>query len=307
MSDTLDVKGPHQLLRKRYDDQKGAWVYLTEVRNATGYKANSAVDALALSLWPSRGIELHGHEIKVSRSDWLKELKDVHKSQPVQRYCDRWWLVVADPEIVQPGELPPMWGFMAVKGGRLVAVKEAPKLDREPWDPTFVAAVFRGFMKDIDRGWVRKDIHAKLERELADLEPEIQRRVDEVLERRQRQNENSEDKQLRADLKTFEEVTGREIRRFGGRRMGDLVNIAEVLQGVGHPHVLNHLCNGVEITLSKLRAAQAALGDYSDPEQLAVAIAKAAARVCTCQEGTVGQRCATTEKWVSFDCPVHGR
>jgi hypothetical protein len=304
----IEIKSPHALLRKRYDDQKGAWVYLTEVRNATGYKANSAVDALALSLWPSRGIELHGHEIKVSRGDWLRELKDVTKSQPIQRYCDRWWLVVGDPDIVQPGELPPTWGLMAVKGGRLVAVKEAPKLEREEWSPTFVAAFFRGFMKDIDHGWVRKDIHAKLEQQLRDLDPEIEARVQERLAQERRRSEDGANERLRESLARFEEVVGQPLDRYNGERLGELVKLAQVIRDAGAHRTLTYAINQAELVVGRLRAAQTAM-EVMNPDNLTPAAIAAAARAasCTCEEGTVGQRCATTQKWVSFDCPVHGR
>lgn len=293
-------KGPHALLRKRYDDQRGAWVYLTEVRNATGYKANSAVDALALSLWPSRGIELHGHEIKVSRSDWLRELKDVRKSQPIQRYCDRWWLVVGDPDIVQPGELPPTWGLMVVRGGRLVAVKEAPKLEREEWSPTFVAAFFRGFMKDIENGWVRKDVHAKLEQQLRNLDPEIEERVKERLAQERRHSEDGDNERLRASLAKFEEVVGQPLDRYNGERLGELVNLARVIKDAGAHRTLRYAIDQAERVVGSLRAAEMAMQEM-DSAKLAAALA------CTCREGTVGKRNDTTQKWVSFECPVHGR
>jgi len=32
-----------------------------------------------MDLWPSGGLEIHGHEVKVSRSDWLRELKEPEK------------------------------------------------------------------------------------------------------------------------------------------------------------------------------------------------------------------------------------
>ena len=51
-----------------------AYAFFEEVRAQTGYAAGGSADGLALSLWPSRGIELHGFEVKVSRSDWLREL-----------------------------------------------------------------------------------------------------------------------------------------------------------------------------------------------------------------------------------------
>ena len=48
-----------------------AWAFFPAVRNAAGFDANRTADGIAMSLWPSRGLEVYGFEIKVSRGDWL--------------------------------------------------------------------------------------------------------------------------------------------------------------------------------------------------------------------------------------------
>ena len=50
-------------------------------------------DAVAMNLFPSRGLALHGFEIKVSKSDFKSEIENPEKSVPVQQYCDHWWIV----------------------------------------------------------------------------------------------------------------------------------------------------------------------------------------------------------------------
>lgn len=118
---------------------------LFEVPDATGTHKTRTADALAMSLWPSRGVTLSGFEIKVSRTDWVKELKDPSKAEAIARYCDYWYLVVSDREIVQPGELPPAWGlFMPGKAGKLKLVKEPTRLEAPvPIGRSFLAAIFR--------------------------------------------------------------------------------------------------------------------------------------------------------------------
>lgn len=59
----------------------------------------------------SRGRGIDAHELKVSRSDWLRELDDPAKADAWWPYCTRWW-VVAPPGIVRDGELPAGWGLM---------------------------------------------------------------------------------------------------------------------------------------------------------------------------------------------------
>ena len=82
-----------KLLREKYKAPE--YAYLTEVRNATGYsRRDTYADGIAMSLWPSRGLEVMGFEIKVSRSDLLQELRALNKSAPIQKYCDRWHLVL---------------------------------------------------------------------------------------------------------------------------------------------------------------------------------------------------------------------
>ena len=99
-----------ELLRKRYPSQ--AWALMWEVGDATGARHSRWADALAMSLWPTHGLRLHGFEIKVSRGDWLRELKDPSKAEAIAQYCDHWWLVTADDSIAKKEELPPNWGWM---------------------------------------------------------------------------------------------------------------------------------------------------------------------------------------------------
>jgi hypothetical protein len=96
-----------------------------------------------MSLWPSRGLELHGVEIKVSRQDWLKELSDPAKADSIARYMDRWWLAIGDESIVQPGELPAPWGLLVFSGDKMVCKAEAARLTPEPLNRDFVAALLR--------------------------------------------------------------------------------------------------------------------------------------------------------------------
>lgn len=67
----------------------------------------------------------HGHEVKVSRSDWLRELADPGKAETFNQYMHYWWLV-ATPGVVKD-DLPEDWGLMVLHAsGRLVKVVDAP-------------------------------------------------------------------------------------------------------------------------------------------------------------------------------------
>ena len=100
------------------------------------------------------GLLLHGHEVKVTRSDWLTELRDPLKAEAIKRYCDRWWLVAADKAIVRD-DLPDGWGLMVPdKTGRLRTIRRAPVLSPEPMPTAFRASLLRATQKTAARrGW----------------------------------------------------------------------------------------------------------------------------------------------------------
>lgn len=131
-------------LERRYPQAQSAYAILYEVGNGSGMRCNRHCDALVMSLWPSRGIHLAGFEFKASRSDWLKEYADPAKADAIQRYCDYWWLAVADKDIVKEGELPENWGLMYLDSrGSLTTHKPAPKLSPVPMDRDMLAAIMR--------------------------------------------------------------------------------------------------------------------------------------------------------------------
>lgn len=133
------------LLRERY--AAPAWAFLEEVRNGTGYgRTVRTADALAMSLYPSAGLHLHGFEIKVSRADWLRELKAPDKADEISRYCNFWW-IVAPPDVVQVAELPPKWGLM-LAGKKLRVEVAAPALEPQPPSLPMLAAIMRAFWSD---------------------------------------------------------------------------------------------------------------------------------------------------------------
>ena len=206
-----------ELLRQRF--AAPAYAYLEEVRNGTGFgreKVRTA-DALAYSTWPSRGLELHGVEVKISRSDWVRELEDPDKSAPIQKFCDRWWLAIADEKILAPGELPPTWGLLVVVGGRLVCKVEAPKLDAEPLDRLMLASVFRSVANHYmpranvlgELGEARREGYEQGQKS---REKEIARLDDELTD-------------LKAAVRAFEVAAGFPLgrREFDGRQVGEAV------------------------------------------------------------------------------------
>lgn len=131
------------------------WAVAEHVRSHAGFDARRTADLITMDLWPSKGLELHGHEVKVSRADWLTELRDPTKADEFRKYMHRWWLVVPDVAIVRD-DLPPEWGLMVVNGGtgaRIVV--QAPRLDPAPVPPTMLASLLRATAATAVRGYER--------------------------------------------------------------------------------------------------------------------------------------------------------
>jgi hypothetical protein len=115
---------------------KPRYVKAEHVRATTGFFDRGAASArtadfIAVDTWQSGKCAIHGVEVKVSRSDWQRELKDPAKAAAFMNWCTHWWLAVPDRAIVREGELPHGWGFLAAKkhgdGLRLVQIVAAPR------------------------------------------------------------------------------------------------------------------------------------------------------------------------------------
>lgn len=127
-------------MRERYCAPE--WALLFGVGNSTGSRCAGWADAIAMSLYPSRGLAVHGFEFKASRGDWKKELDNPAKAENVARFCDYWWLV-AEAGIVRDDELPMAWGMYEHRDGKLKLTKGASQLKPDALDRGFVAAVLR--------------------------------------------------------------------------------------------------------------------------------------------------------------------
>ena len=130
-------------LTNEFTEAKG-FVMIPQVPNGTGAEKGRTADALAMQVWPSRGLHLYGFEIKVSRADWRKELKSPAKAESVAQYC-HYWAIVAPSGIVPVEELPPLWGLLEVEESGTIQWTKRPalRLDAVPISLSFLAGVLR--------------------------------------------------------------------------------------------------------------------------------------------------------------------
>jgi hypothetical protein len=134
-----------------------AWAFFRQVGNSTGSNCRRHIDAVAMCIWPSRGYEIHGFEVKCSRSDLVRELAQPEKADDVAGHCDFFWLVLNDKRIVNESViLPDGWGVMAPRGKGLTVVKKASRIEAPTITRGFVAALLR-------RAWESTSPESRLE------------------------------------------------------------------------------------------------------------------------------------------------
>ncbi|ACL42240.1 conserved hypothetical protein (plasmid) [Pseudarthrobacter chlorophenolicus A6] len=140
------------------------WVRAEHVKDSTGYADGRRIaDFVAGDKYGGNAhgdkLALHGHEVKVSRADWLTELRDPTKADAIKRYMHRWWLVVPDASIVKPGELPDDWGLLVPgANGKLRARKAAPRLTPEAPPLPFIISLMASAARTAHREPLRRDM-----------------------------------------------------------------------------------------------------------------------------------------------------
>jgi hypothetical protein len=161
------------LLHQRYGQTYGngfRYAVAEHVRSHGGFDARRTADFVAMDLWPSKGFALHGHEVKVSRSDWLGELRQPEKSAEFIPYMTYWWIVAGHNDIVRKDELPPGWGLLIATLRRptvyhwqrdgtptepqpvLRVARQAKRNEKQlPLTPTRIAALLRAVAKTAKR------------------------------------------------------------------------------------------------------------------------------------------------------------
>jgi hypothetical protein len=146
----------YRALRIKYSDTKH-WIYLEELRIGTGYgkSAEQSFDAWVMSAYPSDSMVKIAFEVKVSRSDFIKEIKKPLKRRWALRYSNKFYF--AAPEgMIKPEELPLECGLMELHGDFMNTKVDAPW--RESFPPSW------GMIASIARRTVQKDMmpHIKL-------------------------------------------------------------------------------------------------------------------------------------------------
>lgn len=97
------------------------------------------VDALYVGFTSTSGRLLVGHEVKVSRADWRRELDKAGKADRWADACHQWIIVAPGPDVVPREEVPHGWGLMypspRTKVRMHTVIRPTTHVDRVPsWD-----------------------------------------------------------------------------------------------------------------------------------------------------------------------------
>lgn len=242
-------------LAKRFKAPEFA--FMPQLNQGTGVNAGRRADAVAFSLWPSRGLHLHGFEIKVSRNDLAQELRQPAKAEAIQQFCHFWWLAVPRELVSDADLIPPTWGILEVDGNGVRVRKQAPLLTPQDLTITITAAIFRSFSETVP--YLRENyVHVE------EIEKTVQERIGQRTEHEDRWAK-SELKRLEDKLATFEEQSGIRIDSWDAGRIGEVAKKLVEAEGVHRLRsTLQHEAERLTAALGAIEAARRELASLKE-------------------------------------------
>lgn len=254
MSDRAVTEAIQKAVRARYCAPE--WACFLEVPQATGAMGGRTADAVAMNLFPSRGLALHGVEIKASRSDWSRELKNPAKAEAIARYMDYWW-IAAPKGLIKPEELPPTWGLLELCGDTLRQRVAGKRLDAEEPSRAFIAAMLR--RAEVE---ARRDVSKVIEAATAAAREEAREAREESWKARQKAERYD---RLKEKVDNFEKASGFAISdRWGyGPEVGKAVRLVLKLGVVSTYGTLRGLVSSARRFSDEIEAS---LGEMADGE-----------------------------------------
>jgi hypothetical protein len=230
-------------LRKEFPLPQYAVLY--EVANGMSATFSGYADAIVMGLFPSRGLDIHGFEFKSNRPDWLKELKNPAKAEPVAKYCDYFWLLATNEGIVQKDELPATWGLYVLEGKHLEVRKRAKRLQATPPDRPFIGAMLRRANEMADREKRRAQEKIDKDDVVRDAKKEADRYADERF-KSEFSIATQEYQALKHQVEEFEKASGIKIDMWNGKKMGEAVSLLSRLKTTREIDSLAYLAKDLE-------------------------------------------------------------
>lgn len=127
------------LLRQKY--QRG-WLFITELRRSPGWVVDRTIDVFVMHQWPSEGFKRIAYEVKVSKSDFQREIKQPQKRKSFREMCNEFYFI-APVGIIEAEKVPTDCGLIEVTPeGKFIKTVDSPWLESNP-DWNIVAALVR--------------------------------------------------------------------------------------------------------------------------------------------------------------------
>lgn len=226
------------------------WALFFEVADGTGASQRRWADAMAMNMWGSRGLALHGFEIKVSRSDWKRELANPAKAESIAGLCD-FWTIVAPKGMIPIDELPPGWGLLEVDADLKITQRVTGPKNTDPAMLTrsFVASLLRSAAK-VDESIIRGAIEIARGEWEKTVEDRIRQRTEYL------RSDGAEALKL---LDEFKEMSGIDLRsyKWDAKKLHKALVIAEsgiIDRWGGLERMVEHLQEATKLATS-LKAA----------------------------------------------------
>lgn len=119
-----------QLIRNKYSEAQ-RYMTFEQVANGTGYNiGRSWIDVAVMCLWPSDGLKTIAFEVKVSRSDFTREIER-GKNDWVLNDFDKFYYVAPQSVIKSEDEVPERCGWYIPTKGGLRLKKVAQTINHE--------------------------------------------------------------------------------------------------------------------------------------------------------------------------------
>lgn len=131
-----------QLLCEHHVTKWGEWATFAELMEAPA--GGQRLDFFAVHTWRSKNYRAVAYEIKVSRSDFLREMRDPYKRAFAERVSHECYFV-APPGLISSEEVPFPWGLMqSIPGTRsLEIVKRCERRVLVTWPMSFSVSIAR--------------------------------------------------------------------------------------------------------------------------------------------------------------------
>lgn len=129
------------LLRERHPAPE--WATFKEVPDSAGFEGQGRIDFFAFNTYPSKRFLRVAYEVKISRADFARELREPGKRGRAEQLANECWFVMP-AGMVKPDEIPEGWGLLEVTTSNELRVKKQAQYTNVLEPPLgFVALMLR--------------------------------------------------------------------------------------------------------------------------------------------------------------------